>query len=372
MSKRKKVLILGDIRGVYRIQNVVKYFVDRPKEYAINLNTSWCKCRPLKYIKSLIFDPFTVAFSNMVYVNILNVDVDILYQLFWARLFRKKIIVDYYISIYEKVVADEKWFKEKSILAKLAKKLDKYYYNSATKAVFLDEAEQEHYCEIINAKEKQKNRKNVVIPLCVEKNTKVDFEKIYSKPEFSICWWGSYLPLHGLDKIFKAAQIVKNSNKNIKWYFFGNSDEKAVPYIKMAEGLGILDVCKFENSFTMKNGKLTNFLVDNCSLAMGNFGDSVKARLVMNNKVVDACAMGMVVLTGNAKAYNCFFDEKKDIYMSDIEPEEIARNVLEIYNTETEILRKRAVNTYNIYEEYFTPEVFYKKFENLLNEIYQK
>lgn len=372
MSKRKKVLILGDVRGAYRIQNIVKYLVDRPKQYAININTTWCKFRPIKYIKSIFFDPFTVLFSNVVYVNILNVDIDIIYQLFWAKIFRKKVIVDFYISIYEKVVLDEHWFKEKGLLAKLAKGLDKYYYNCGTKVVFLSELEASHYCEMMNVSDKKANKKNVIIPHCIEGFPKVDLEKIYSNKTFNICWWGSYLPLHGIDRLLEAAKILKEKNISVKWYFFGNNDEKAKPYVKKAEELNIMDICVFENSFTMKNGKLLDFLHDKCSLALGNFGDSLKARMLMSNKVLDACSMGALVLTGDAKAYNCFFDGERDIFMSDIEPCNIADVIEKIYYMDSEKLKERAEITYNKYIEFFTPEKYYNQLDMLFESLYTK
>lgn len=362
--KRKKVYILGDARGVYRIQNVIKFLADRPKEYGFIFDNRMSGKRPWKYLKSLFCDPVRVACSDIVYVCILNVDVDILYAMLWARLLRKKILVDYYVSIYEKVVIDEGWFKPRSVLGRLAKKLDRFYYNSGKRVIFLNECERDHYCELANIK--RKPDKEAIISLCVEESFKIQGNR---SDRFNICWWGSYLPLHGLKYILQAAKIVKDRGLPINWYFFGNSDEKGAPYVLLAREYGIDDICNFENSYTMKNGKLQEFLKTNCNLALGNFGDSPKAKFLMNNKVIDACAMKAPILTGNATVYSVYFDGENDIYMSPNDPQRMADRIEEIYNEQKEILDKRVERNYQIYQDNFTVKLYTLRLEKLFGEL---
>lgn len=362
--KRKNVYVLGDARGAYRIQNVIKFLADRPKEYGFIFDNRMSGKRPWKYLKSLFCDPVRVACSNIVYICILNVDVDILYAMFWARLFRKKIIVDYYVSIYEKVVIDEQWFKPESILGRLAKKLDRFYYNSGKKVIFLSEIEGDHYCELAGIK--RKPEKETIISLCIEEDFKVDENQ---SDRFNICWWGAYLPLHGLKYILQAAKVVKERGLSVNWYFFGNSDEKGLPYVQLAKEYGIDDVCYFESSYTMKNGRLQEFLKTNCNLALGNFGDSPKAKFLMSNKTIDACAMKMPILTGDATVYSVYFDGENDIYMSPNNPQLMADKIEEIYHEENDRLSKRIERSYQIYQENFTVKLYAARLEKLFGEL---
>ena len=366
-KKRKNVYVLGDARGVYRIQNVIKFFLDRPKQYGVIFDNRMSNSRPLKYLKSLLCDPIRVLCSDIVYVCILNVDVDILYAMFWARLFRKKIIVDYYVSIYSKVVMDEGWFKEGSFLGKLAKKLDHFYYNSGTRVLFLNEAERDSYCEFSEIK--RKPEKERIITLCIEEKEAVEGN---TSDKFNVCWWGAYLPLHGLQYILQAAKCVKERGLPIRWYIFGNNDEKGLPYVELAKEYNIEDVCEFNNTYSMKNGKLQAFLKTNCNVALGNFGGSPKAKLVMCNKVIEACSMKLPVLTGEASAYYVFFDGKNDIYMAPNDPQLMADKLEEIYNEEKQDLSKRVNRSYEIYTECFTVKLFEKRFEQMLQELYIK
>lgn len=362
--KRKKVYVLGDSRGVYRVPNVIKFLADHPKQYSFLFDNRASNNRPWKYIKALFREPFRVAGSNIIYICILNVDIDILYALLFARLFHKKILLDYYISIYEKVVVDEKWFKPESTLGKLAKWLDRFYYNSASKVIFLNHIEREHYCEISDIKAVPE--KESIVPLCIEETFKV---KRQDSNIFNVCWWGSYLPLHGLKYVFLTIKILKEKGLPIQWYFFGNSVEKGKEYVDLAKEYGIIDVCHFENNYTMKNGKLQEFLSANCDLALGNFGDSPKAKMVMNNKVLDACAMKVPIFTGNASAYYAFFDGKSDVYMSPNDPTQMAKTIETIFNEDKDTLQKRIEKSYTIFTQNFTVKLFREKLENILNSL---
>lgn len=369
MKKKKppKVYILGDARGFYRIQNTIKFFLDRPKEYRCSFNNYWSNKRPIKYFKSLFINGWHVLFSNIVYVSILNVDADILFEMFLAFIFRKKIVVDYYISIYEKVVVDEGWFKEGSFLAKLAKKLDQFYFDVATKVIFLSDFEKERYCQFIDRSPEHK--KCVAIPHCIDESFTISENQ---DTTFNICWWGSYLPLHGLNIIMEAAKLLKDDNLNLKWYFFGNSDEKAIPYVEKAKELEIEADCVFENSFTMKNGKLIEFLKHHCDLCLGNFGTSTKARSLMSNKVLDACAMKALVLSGNAKAYYGFFDGETDILLCECNAEDIADRVRKVYKMSKDERIKQIEQAYDIFQNQFTITKYNERFAEVLNSLYEE
>lgn len=365
-NKRKKIYVLGDVRGPYRIQNVIKFLADRPQKYGFCFDNRTCHNRPFKYIKALFAEPLKVLGSNIIYVCILNVDFEILYALIWAKLLRKKILVDYYTSIYEKVVIDEKWFKPNSILGLLAQRLDKFYYYIGTKVIFLNEKERNHYCELPNLN--RKKSKELILPFCIEETFKIK-KKIEDRECFNICWWGSYLPLHGLEHIIEAAKELNVNKLPIHWYFFGNDSKKGEPYMQLVEKYNISDICHFENSFTMKNGKLQEFLSENCNLALGNFGDSSKAKFLMNNKVLDACAMKCLVLTGNAEVYSLYFNGKTDVFLCDNNPKNMARKIKEIYFTDAKELKKRVNNAYDIYKDNFSEGLFYKRFENIVDEL---
>lgn len=365
-TKPQKVYFLGEMKGVYRIQNIIKYCLDRPKEYRVYFNGYAKGFSFMKYLGSLFFGLFRALRANIVYVNTLNVDIDIFWELLWCKIFQKKIIIDYYVSVYDTVVLDRGWFKEKSPLAKLARFIDRYYLWVASKIIFLNETEKERYCAIAGKKVKQ--GKYVIIPLYTESNGFIESAYVNGeRDELRVCWWGSYLPLHGLENLLEAAHIVNQKGLPVKWSFLGNNSEKGLTYRNKAKELGIEHICYFSDELSFKNGKMLPYLKENCDLAIGNFGDSEKSKNVLINKILDASAMKLNLFTGYSKAVMEFFDEEDSLFMSGCKPEAIATKIEEICDTSREELKRRIEKSYQIYENNFALNIFEQKIGEVLS-----
>lgn len=364
MATIKKVYILGEARGAYRTQNLVKFFLDRQSEYKICYNTFQVNNLVLRYLKSIFVNFWTILQSDIIYVSTLNVDVNIFWELFLAKIFRKHIIIDYYVSVFDTVVLDRKWFKENSILAKVAIKMDRFFIKVGSNVIFLNKTEKNRYCKLASIVSEQDKFK--IIPLCVDEVKEIKSGFVYGEKEkLTICWWGSYLPLHGVNNLLEAASILQRKNINVEWYFFGNSKEKGAPYRKQAEDLH-LDNCVFIDDYTFKNGKLLSFLKKNCDLALGNFGESEKSKNVLINKILDASAMKVNLLTGYSNAVSEFFDGDENIFMCESNPENISKKIEEIFYTDKKNLMKRIVNSYQIYLKTFSVNAYVSCIEELL------
>lgn len=363
-----KVYILGEARGSYRIQSFIKLLLDDRLRYKVYYDSVLYSNRLLRYFKSLFINPFIILLSNVVYVNTMNVDVNIIYELLWAKLFRKKIIVDFYVSVYDTVVLDRKWFKEGSALAKLAGIIDHMFIRCASALVFLNRSEKEYYLRVCGM-EKVDEKKVFIIPVGVDgrKPVKNNFVNGNS-PTLKICWWGSYQPLHGLDKVIKAAGMIREKGLDVHWYFFGNDEKKSLPYKKLVEQLGLQDFCTISNDYTFSNGKLEPFLEENCDLALSIFGDSEKSFTVLPNKTLDACAMRCLLLSGNSSATKEYFDGTS-LFLCERTPDDIAKTVEEIYHSDKALLKARIEKMYEIFNADFSIEVLMRRYQKLIDEL---
>lgn len=358
----KKVYILGESRGAYRTQNLIKYFLDRQGQYKLYYNSYNIKNPVVRYLKSLLLNWTIIVRTDIIYVSTLNVDINIFWELLLGKILRKKIIIDYYVSVYDTVVLDRKWFKKTSLLAKVAIYMDRFFLKVGTKIIFLNQTEKKRYCELASIDSNAEKYR--IVPLCVEKMGTVNSKFVYEEKEkLDICWWGSYLPLHGLDNIINAAKKLKEKGYFITWYFFGNSQKKGAPYEKMAIDLGLEKECIFINDYTFKNGKLMKFLIENCDLALGNFGTSEKSKNVLINKILDASAMQVNLVTCYSQAVMEFFNENQDIFMCDSTADGIVEIVQTIYTTDKKLLKQRIEHAYNIYENVFSVNSFLNKME---------
>jgi len=362
-----KVYILGEARGAHRIQGFIKLLLDDRKNYKVYYDSLFYSNRLLRYLKSLLINPLVILRSDVVYVCTLNVDVNIFYELLWAKLLRKKVIVDFYVSVFDTVVLDRKWFKEGGVMAKLALLCDKMFLFLSDKCVFTGETEEKYWLKTVGYKGKLDS---ICIPLGIPERPRVKGKFINGEREsMNICWWGSYQPLHGLENILQAVRILKDQDLPVHCFFFGNNIEKERYYLNIAKENGVAEMCMFSCDYTFANDKLPRFLEENCDIALGQFGTSEKAKLGPSNKVLEACSMRCVVLTKSCEGMNKFFGDS--VFVSESTPEDIAQKILEIYYSDKEVLKKKAEQAYSCYLQTFTVEKMTQRMKNLINQIKQ-
>lgn len=118
--------------------------------------------------------------------------------------------------------------------------------------------------------------------------------------------------------------------------------------------------------FTISNGKLQDFLVNNVDLALGHFSDSSdKARNILCTKVVDAMSMKIPVLSRYTTATEEHFDINNDLYVFEPNANSIANSILLIQSDPIEASR-RSGNGYAKWNLSFTKESFMLRFDEAI------
>ncbi|MCH9739333.1 MAG: glycosyltransferase, partial [Epsilonproteobacteria bacterium] len=277
-----------------------------------------------------------------------------------AKLFRKRIVIDFYISIYDTQVLDRKLIQREFQIKKLFY-IEKIILTLANEVIFLNNAEKEYYCSLLNVDQKRVH----IVPLCIEPHK---FKEENKNTIPTICWWGSYSPLHGIDNIIEAINLLKKKNFKVKLYIFGDSERNAREYVEKIKKLDLSKEIEVINSYTFKNGKLEEFLISKCDLALGSFGDSDKAKTVLINKLIESTSMKIPVLTMRTKALKEFFSCKDDIFITESSnPQEIAEGIQLIFNNSHKI-NNYTENAYKVYINNFSPRIFEQKIERVISE----
>ncbi|WP_069133157.1 glycosyltransferase family protein [Rhodohalobacter halophilus] len=373
--KEKRVYLIGGAKGSYRTQNLVKFLLDHNYQVFYNdFNPSLFRgCSGIKRVFRLVVKLLDelVQIPTKIY-NLFLADYVVLtamsqmkqFELITAKLLGKYIITDFYISLYDTLVHDRNQFGKNSWYAKKFLKKDQNSIKLANLLLFLNKTEAKYYLDILNLEEK--NYK--IVPLCVENKKKCKLRYYRNENNdnvFNICWWGNYIPLHGLDKIIEAASIL-NEQYELKFhlYLFGTDEIQSKPYNKKIKELKLVNLATIYNDKTFNNGKLEPFLVNNCSLVLGNFGNSDKARNVLVNKLIDGVAMKAPVLTGESKAPKEFFP-RDSIYYSNNTAESIALNIFKISQIKRDQIMKIVEYNYEIYNQYFSIEAFEENIKNI-------
>ncbi|AWB33039.1 glycosyltransferase [Orrella marina] len=332
-KKDIKIYISGNINGSYRAQNIIKCLGDEGIKFhysPIGYLASRIKIKYLRKIISIstafLIAPYRIiiiALSSHVFVLPMNQSASAIAEILIGKLFRKKIIVDYYISLYDTIVNDRKIALKNSIAGKISFLKDWLLLKSASQVIFLNNSESIYYTKI--AGQAIDSSRIKIIPLCIDYKKETFSSRKISKNDFNVCWWGTYIPLHGLNNVIEAFSYIKN--KEIKLHLFGDSDLKAQPYIKKINELGLQNQIFVVNNYSFANGKLAPHLVTNCDLSIGNFGDSEKAKTVLVNKLVDSLSLGIPCLTMSTSATRELFDKDEGLIISESDPREIARSI---------------------------------------------
>lgn len=151
-------------------------------------------------------------------------------------------------------------------------------------------------------------RKITVVPV----GARTDIFYPHSSPDgsdFNVLFWGSYIPLQGVEWIINAAQLLR-SERSINWIFIGNgqtywqvrqlSDQLKLPRVRFIDRR-ISRIALAE-------------AIANADITLGIFGQTPKAQRVVPNKVYQGLAMAKPVITGDSPAIREFFDSGEHLH----------------------------------------------------------
>ncbi|MBI4139477.1 glycosyltransferase family 4 protein [Candidatus Woesearchaeota archaeon] len=208
-----------------------------------------------------------------------------------SQLFRWRIPVlfDVFISDYQNLVRDRNIIRDNSVISRFLRWNDKYslYFSDIP---FLDTATHRNYFE--HTLHVSHGMISLVPFGALASRTPRKFPLI--RKTFRVLFWGSFIPLHGIDVILGAAKILKRKNYD-KIHF---------------------DLCGRGQTWYMmrkkvKTDNLTNVsihgfvpsldpFVNRSHVVLGVFSSGEKNSLMIQTKIVEAMAFGKAIITRNA------------------------------------------------------------------------
>ena len=234
---------------------------------------------------------------------------------------KKKILIDFFISMYDTLVFDRKKIRENSIFAKILKAIDKRTILLADYIISDTKEHGKYFIEEFNA---DKEKINV---LYLEADKSIYYEEKIEKPyklkdKFIVLYFGSILPLQGVDIVLGAVEILKN-HKDIFFYIIGPIQKK---YNKIeGDNVEYIDWLSQEEL-----AKYINFS-DLC--LAGHFNKNInKAKRTIPGKAYIYDAMNKKMILGENPANHELFTENKGKYyfVEMGSSEKLAEKILEI------------------------------------------
>ncbi|MBQ6342121.1 MAG: glycosyltransferase [Anaerolineaceae bacterium] len=226
------------------------------------------------------------------------------------------VIEDFFISLYDTFVFDRKKIKKDSYLSKLFKRLDMLTLKLADIIICDTKEHGLYFCDELGC---EKSKLEV---LYLEADESIYYPRHYCKKEtdpFKVLYFGSILPLQGLDVIMSAISKILYEH-NIRFEIIGpvddldRIDDNNIEYIswlpqsKLAEHIAMADIC-----------------------LAGHFaGDIAKARRTIPGKAYIYRAMGKPMILGDNPANRELFTEGNGIYFCNMgDSDSLSKTILE-------------------------------------------
>lgn len=262
-----------------------------------------------------------------------------------GKIFHKKVVFDAFISLYNSMVYDRKYFGKNSIRAKIWWFIDWQSCILADKIILDTNEHIEYFVKTFKIIKEKFSR------VFVGTDTEIFYpRKVKSHTDFQIGFHGSYLPLQGVDIIIESARILKN-NKDIKFNLLGDGlDRKKIELLinkYHLNNIRLLDPVPYES--------LSNFISSNDIYLGGHYGVNEKSGLVIANKVFESLASGVATIIGESPATReLFTDGKNCIFVRQEDPKDLAEAILKLKKNIS--LREKIANGgYNLIINRLTP-----------------
>lgn len=235
-----------------------------------------------------------------------------------ALLFHKRLVFDPLAGRYETKIVDWRRRKPGSVRAWWNANIDRLSFGLSDVILADTQAHKDYYCRAYGLPEK----KVQVIPVGYDDRlfrpaggqpaSGRTAARSRSEDEFTVVFFGSFLPLHGAESIVEAAALLSRKAPSIRFRFIGTGQTLERVRVR-ADCLGLPNVA-FDG--WLRTADLPARIAE-ADVCLGIFGETDKARRVVPHKVFQAMGMKKPVITARTPAAEEFFHHRKDIFFCD-------------------------------------------------------
>lgn len=185
----------------------------------------------------------------------------------------------------------------------------------------------------------------------------------FDQSNFIVGFWGTFIPLQGIQYIIGAAKILENE-KDIKFIIIG----KGQTY---KEILNLTKKLKLNNVDFLGYIPLRNLpsIIKNFDIGLGIFGNTPKTLQVIPNKIYEGNAMKIPMISCDSPAIRELFKDMENIVLCDrANPESLANAILKLKNNK-KLRTKIKENAYNVFINTCSIKAIGKGLIRILNHI---
>lgn len=278
-----------------------------------------------------------------------------------AKLNRKKVVLDLFVSEYDSLILDRKQYSKFSPKALKFWILD--WLSCKLADLCLLDAD-EHIKFFVKAFKIKPEKFKTILLSC-------DQDIFYPRPKaetdkFIIHYHGSYSPIQGVKYIVQAAEYLQ-SDSSIQINIIGklNNHRKEIELAKKLnlKNVHFIDFMPYEELAEQ---------IAKSDLVLGMFGDTDKAMHCSAFKIVEGMAMKKPVVTGDTPALREIVkDRETGLFCQMADSKDLAEKILEIKNNK-ELRQKITENGYQFCLKYLTPKATGAEFKLTLEKLINK
>ncbi len=253
-------------------------------------------------------------------------DVFLAKLLNWLNFKKRPVVLDILMSLH--LIAEERGLVSKHPLTgRLIFFLEKWGLKVADHLI----ADTSEYFDYYVNKYRLNPGKFLFVPLGVDDRLYFprEVDEVDQQPHgrFEIIYYGTFIPLHGVDTILRAAALLQG-NSDVHFSFYGEGQEKPMA-VELANDLGLKNVDFY--GWADKT-QLPDKIADS-DICLGVFGNTKQARCTIQNKIWEGLMMQRPVITGDSETVREYLVHGEEVFLVPRQnPQELAHGILTLKN----------------------------------------
>lgn len=276
-----------------------------------------------------------------------------------CKLYRKKLILDLFVSEYDSVILDRKAFSPRSWPAKKFWLMDWLACTLADILLLETDAHIDFFSKTFKISRTKFRRliisadETIFIPSSQPPAT---------HGEFIVHFHGSYAPVQGVPYIIEAAAELKN--EAIRFNIIGKLGNYRTD-IERSKTLGLTNVT-FIDALPYEQLAQQMQVADVC---LGMFGNVPKTQFTSAFKIIEAMAIRKPVITAETPAMREQFTNRIHcLFCNAADGHDLAQKILELYR-DPAFRQRLAVSGYELFKTRMTPAVIGVEFKRIIAEL---
>ncbi len=271
---------------------------------------------------------------------------------------RSPVVFDAFISTFDTLTSDRQTYSAKSITGRLAALLDRYACFLADIILVDTSAHVDYFCSVLSVKREK------LFSLPVSCNEDIFFPRTVNRQMNGITEvlsYSTYLPIHGVETIVKAAAILKGEALHFRMIGKGPLYDPA--YLSSTE-FG-LDNITFTPPISLQ--QLSDEIANADICLGGPFGLSPKAKRVIPGKIYQMMAMRKPLIASDSPAIKELLRHGSSAYLCPPgDPSALANAIMELHRN-PELRSTLASGGYETYQKYCSETVVTDQLKDILS-----